>query len=421
MSLQSHEPTKVFVCYSHKDAKWLDRLKIHLRPIVREREVEIWDDTMITPGSTWLVDIKNSIAVAKLAILLISADFLASDFIATNELPRLLQKAKTHGIDIIPVIVSPSGFLRHPILSQFQAVNDPQRPLVNLKKGMQEVIWERVVDAVRESLRDKEEKVVNIVPTDVTISADGNNDSPVNNPQYENFGAAAALNEGSRIKEDQSSTIQYPKDQGFSGTSQKYISVILAAVTTLLVTVLVGYLLWPPGDPDDFVQIDKADVFLDLTSAWRVLTESQRTGEVPLSKATLKVNFLARKFGKNSRLNHRLGTTSLLSKPFEWRSDPRHPIEIEESSRKCSPEVRLSYMLYFDIREERVNAPFNLSYEIDFWNAHNRKLGDWHAFYVSKPTSNLTFTISFPRDKPYTGIKFLTAEGLDCDSPFDLV
>src|SRR5947209_8121816 len=152
--------TKVFISYSHKDVKWLERLKVHLRPLIRDREIDAWDDTMIAPGSNWREDIKRAIATAKAAILLISADFLASDFIANNELIALLQAAKIGGTIIIPVIISPSGFQQNQIVSQFQAINDPQRPLINLKKGEQEAVWVKVIEAIKSSLNISPEVVV---------------------------------------------------------------------------------------------------------------------------------------------------------------------------------------------------------------------------------------------------------------------
>ena len=66
--------TKVFISYSHKDVKWLERLKVHLRPLTRVKEIEIWDDTMIAAGSTWQEDIGRAIETAKVAIILGSVD-----------------------------------------------------------------------------------------------------------------------------------------------------------------------------------------------------------------------------------------------------------------------------------------------------------------------------------------------------------
>ena len=67
------------------------------------------------------------------AVLLVSADFLASDFIADNELPPLLVAAENEGVIILPVIVSPCLFTNVPALARFQAVNLPSKPLSALK------------------------------------------------------------------------------------------------------------------------------------------------------------------------------------------------------------------------------------------------------------------------------------------------
>ena len=42
--------TPVFVCYSHEDKKWLKRLQVHLKPMVRDGDIDLWDDTRIQPG-----------------------------------------------------------------------------------------------------------------------------------------------------------------------------------------------------------------------------------------------------------------------------------------------------------------------------------------------------------------------------------
>jgi hypothetical protein len=81
-------------------------------------------------------------------LLIISADFLASDFIANNELPPLLDAAQKEGAVIMSLIVSPSRFTRMKPLSQFQAVNDPARPLINLPKGKQEEILVKLSERI---------------------------------------------------------------------------------------------------------------------------------------------------------------------------------------------------------------------------------------------------------------------------------
>lgn len=145
--------TKVFISYSHKDAKWLKRLQVHLKPLEREGIVERWDDTRITPGNRWKDDIKQAIDEAKVAVLLISPDFLASDFIADDELPPLLAAAEKEGLVILPVILSPSRFKHIESLSQFQAVNDSSKPLVDLKRGDRGRVWVKLTEHIEKALK----------------------------------------------------------------------------------------------------------------------------------------------------------------------------------------------------------------------------------------------------------------------------
>src|SRR3954462_11607405 len=123
--------TKVFISYSHADKEWLDRLQRHLKPLVREG-LECWDDTHIRPGDDWQREIRTALDTAQVAVLLISANFFASDFIDENELPPLLASAQAKGVRILPVILGASRFARNPNLVRFQAVNPPDRPLAEM-------------------------------------------------------------------------------------------------------------------------------------------------------------------------------------------------------------------------------------------------------------------------------------------------
>jgi len=138
----------VFISYSHKDRHWLNRLKIHLKPLEKSFKVDIWEDTLIRPGSKWREEIQKALDSAKVAILLISADFLASDFIASNELPPLLKAAENEGAIILPVIAKPSLFNYINDLSQFKAVNAPSESLISLPEGKQEEVFVKVAETL---------------------------------------------------------------------------------------------------------------------------------------------------------------------------------------------------------------------------------------------------------------------------------
>ena len=140
--------TRVFVSYSHCDQEWLERLQVHLAPVSRVYEIEIWDDSRIAAGKEWRPEIQDALESAFAAILLVSADFLASNFIDKNELPALLKAAQEEGTVILPVILSPCRFKNTPGLAQFQPINNPAEPLINATRGEQEAVFLRVADCI---------------------------------------------------------------------------------------------------------------------------------------------------------------------------------------------------------------------------------------------------------------------------------
>lgn len=146
---------RVFISYAHKDARWLTRLQVHLMPLTRYFSIDFWDDTKIKSGMDWRKELEDVLRGARVAILLVSAHFMASDFIMKNELPPLLNAAENDGALILPVILAPSMFLEVPELSRYQAVNDPNAALVGLSKGRQEKILNRTALRVKSYFSEK--------------------------------------------------------------------------------------------------------------------------------------------------------------------------------------------------------------------------------------------------------------------------
>jgi len=142
----------VFISYSHKDAVFLDRLITHLKPLERDGLISLWADTRLRAGDIWKKEIESALQNATVAVLLISADFLASDFITQNELPPLLRKAEDRGTRIIPLLVKPSRFTRDKSLRHFQAVNTPEHALILLPEGERELYYDKVAAEIEKTL-----------------------------------------------------------------------------------------------------------------------------------------------------------------------------------------------------------------------------------------------------------------------------
>jgi hypothetical protein len=120
------DPPKIFISYSHRDKRWLKEFQTRLKPSVRGDLIEAWDDTRIAPGTRWQEEIGRAIDSAGVGVLLVTPEFLASDFIAQHELPPLLAKSK-----VFWIAVSASDYEITEI-ARYQCANDPARPLDGL-------------------------------------------------------------------------------------------------------------------------------------------------------------------------------------------------------------------------------------------------------------------------------------------------
>lgn len=103
----SEAKATVFISYSHKDETWKEKLVTHLDVLQQEGLLDVWEDRQIIAGEDWYQKILQAIETAKVAILLVSAEFLTSNFIKNKEVPRLLERRDREGLWILPLIIKP--------------------------------------------------------------------------------------------------------------------------------------------------------------------------------------------------------------------------------------------------------------------------------------------------------------------------
>ncbi len=155
----SHTPSfipfkrrKVFICYYKclEDEKWLQRLQAHLAPLECEGISEPWGITKAPIDVELEQELQIAIETARVVILLVSAEFLASGSVMNNQLPTLLLKAQSGGTAIIPLIVAPCSF-KHSRLKDFPPFKS-NNSLAKMSRTAAEETLVRLVDNLSEQV-----------------------------------------------------------------------------------------------------------------------------------------------------------------------------------------------------------------------------------------------------------------------------
>jgi len=99
------KPIEILFSYAHEDEDLRDRLEKHLSTMKRQNRIICWHDRNIRAGNTWKNEISTHLDTADIILLLISADFLDSEYCNTIEVKRALQRHKKGQARVIPVVL----------------------------------------------------------------------------------------------------------------------------------------------------------------------------------------------------------------------------------------------------------------------------------------------------------------------------
>ena len=108
-------PLKVFVSYSSKDEEFRQELETHLSLLRRQGAIDAWNFRKIMAGEEWDGVIANEFEAAELILILVSADFLASDYCYEVEMVRAIERHENGTARVIPVVVRPVDWKSAPI------------------------------------------------------------------------------------------------------------------------------------------------------------------------------------------------------------------------------------------------------------------------------------------------------------------
>lgn len=121
-------PIEVFYSYSHKDAALRDKLETHLSTLKRQGVISGWHDRKISAGAEWAGQIDWHLNTAGVILLLISADFLASNYCYEKEMQRAMERHEAGEARVIPIILRDVDWSGAPF-SKLQALPTDARPV----------------------------------------------------------------------------------------------------------------------------------------------------------------------------------------------------------------------------------------------------------------------------------------------------
>jgi internalin A len=136
----------LFFCYSHKDEGLRDELETHLKLLQRQRIISMWHDRRISPGSEWDREIDKRLERATIILLLISADFIASDYCWDKEVKRALERHAAKEATVIPVLLRPCDWRSAPF-GNLEGLPAGMRPVTAWQD--RDTAWTDVASAIR--------------------------------------------------------------------------------------------------------------------------------------------------------------------------------------------------------------------------------------------------------------------------------
>jgi hypothetical protein len=146
----------VFVSYAHEDKRWVREIGVYLRALASSLSFELWDDTRIAAGAVWREEISAALSRSRVAVLVLTPEYMASEYLSNDELPALLDAAEAGGVTILCVYASDVRLVgTAKALSGYQFVNAPDAPLSGLNQAERDKVYVALAEELEKALTTK--------------------------------------------------------------------------------------------------------------------------------------------------------------------------------------------------------------------------------------------------------------------------
>ncbi len=145
------EGVRIFISYAHKDEELRVQLDAHLKLFQRTGLIDKWDDRLIKPGDEWNGEIDENLEAADIILLLVSADFLNSDFCWNKEMSRALERHDVREATVIPVIIRDAAW-QEAKFAKLQAL--PREGKAVTLWPDRDSAWRNVADGIKKAAED---------------------------------------------------------------------------------------------------------------------------------------------------------------------------------------------------------------------------------------------------------------------------
>ena len=147
-------PIEVFVSYSREDRALRDKLEIHLSNLKRQDIIFSWYDEYIAPGAEWEPQIMEHLKCAQIILLLISADFIHSDFCYRIEMTQAIDRHNAREARVIPILLRPTDWQGTPF-SKLEALPQDGKAVTSWP-NIDEAFFD-IVQGIRQAIYDLDE------------------------------------------------------------------------------------------------------------------------------------------------------------------------------------------------------------------------------------------------------------------------